>query len=255
MESDFYIFFAIFAAAMIYLTYRNGIKKNKKTLKEELSEIVSSHPKPRDEDPFLSQIIEEQEHAKKEADSAIRQLETDYEQRFGEDKALKERLTKFAKDHGLDRALTDLWEQSKHYHAWSQREDWDKYNKYSWKGITGASSRDKDENKNTDTLSFIDHGTSYTLTRIQTPSFIGDNDNVEFSLVEDGTVVFAVKAELTYSEYGESYSIYNISAFKKQGNWASMLTRCQQINELESKKISLHVQNYEADTIKDRFKE
>ena len=161
---------------------------------------------------------------------------------------LKERLSQFARAHELDKALVALWEETKHYPAWSSRGDFDKWNKLHLTDIGGSSEKD------TQSVEFT-HGAQHYKTTERTWSGLDGESYADLSFFEEGNEVFAIGCSLEHGEYGTSYRCLNISALKKRGNWAQVLLEYYGHIKIERNKSSANFKYFRADEIKSRFEE
>lgn len=199
-------------------------------------------------DPFLRQVASEKVRTDAAVTAALQLHERELEKRFADDVKLKERLSQFARVNELDKALIALWEEIKHYPAWSSRDDFDKWNKLHLTDIAGSSEKD------TESVEFM-HGTQrFNVTERSWSGMEGDS-YADFSFFEDGDEVFAIGCSIDYGEYGTSYRCLGISAFKKRGNWAKVLLEYYGRIQVERSKSSAELKYFRADEIKSRFEE
>lgn len=201
------------------------------------------------EDPFLQRIATEKLIVDEEVSQAVSEYERELDERFSDDIKTKERLSRFAKENGLDRALIAVWEEIKHYPAWSQREDFTKWNSLELGGIDGS-----DEGDVKTVIFTTDEGQRFMLSLTRSAGMEGDA-YADFSFSEDGLEVFAIGCSADYEEYGTNYQCHSISAFRKRGNWASILLRLYGRTRIGREKLSAKTQYFSADEIKSRFEE
>lgn len=201
------------------------------------------------DDPFLRKIVTEKLIVDEEVSKAVTEYERELDERFSDDLKIKARLSRFAKENGLDRALIAVWEEIKYYPAWSQREDFSKWNSLELGGIDGLDEGD------VKTVIFVtDEGQRFILSETRSTGMEGDA-YADFSFSEDGVEVFAIGCSADYEEYGVNYQCHTISAFRKRGNWASILLRLYGRTRIGREKLSAKTQYFRADEIKSRFEE
>ncbi|KQV88363.1 hypothetical protein ASC91_16295 [Pelomonas sp. Root1237] len=135
------------------------------------------------------------------------------------------------------------------YPAWSKRDDWQQWNKL---GIDNPSEESQDfKNK---TMHFGYHGTAYSIVTRERDG-IETNTHMDFQLLENGEEVFAISCEVVYDDYMTWYRPVDVKAFKRRGNWASMLVQLFAKKQLESEKSSANFRARMASDIKQRFAE
>lgn len=202
-------------------------------------------------DPFIEEFtrtrLQAEEQAKQEASAYKAKIESE----VASDEKLKQRLTKVAIDNALERALPKLYEEIKHYPAWSQREDWPKYNKLSMSGL-----REEKPEKGSfgdGTVFFTYQGAEYGIHR-RSWSGMESESYVDLTLFENGEDVFGGSYGYEY-DYVASYRFIDLKAFKKRGNWATMLVTLSAKIDLESEKSSADFRAQMASDIKSKFAE
>ena len=180
--------------------------------------------------------------------TAVKQHERELEQRFAEDVKLKERLSQFARAHELDKALIAFWEEIQHYPAWSSRDDFEKWNRLKLTGLGGSSEGD------VKSVKFTRGVQRFKMTERIWSGMEGES-YADFAFFEDDDEVFAIGCSMDYGEYANSYRCFNISAFKKRGNWPAVLLEYYGQIQIEKNKSSADFKYFRADEIKSRFEE
>lgn len=210
---------------------------------------MADDPKsPKTDDPFLVEVAAVKRQSDVQIETATREHERELDTRYSDDIELRDRLSQFAKQHELDRSLVYLWKEIEHYPAWSEREDFEQWNKLKLIGISG--SRDGE----VETVSFSYTGHQYTVSKKSWHGMEGDT-YADFSFLEDGAEVFAIGCSVDYGEYDTSYRCHSVSAFKKRGNWAKVLLQLYSRIQIERNKSSSDMKYFRADEIKARFEE
>jgi len=245
------VFILIVLAACVAYWYSRLAKANKPstTSQPDQEAVAPSEPQCQSSvDPFLQQIASKKARTDAAVSAALQQHEQELEERFADDVRLKGRLTQFARANELDKALVALWEEIEHYPAWSNRDDFDKWNKLHLSGISGSKEKD------TESIEFVQGTQRFKLTQ-RTWSGMEGESYADFSFFEDGDEVFAIECSVDYDEYGTSYRCFNVSAFKKRGNWAKVLLEYYGQIQIAKNKSSAEFKYFRADEIKSRFEE
>ena len=199
-------------------------------------------------EPFLHAVALEKERTDSAINVAQQQYERELETRFADDVKVKERLSKFARDNELDRALTDLWQEVRHYPAWSSRDDFEKWNKLHLTGISGS------KNGEIDFVEFAHGEQRFKVTEKRWYGMEGESYS-DISFFEDSKEVFAVNCSI-HDEYDvDVYSCLGVSAFKKRGNWARVLLEYYAQIQIERNRSSAKLNYFRAEEIKSRFEE
>ena len=199
-------------------------------------------------EPFLHAVALEKERTDSAINVAQQQYERELETRFADDVKVKERLSKFARDNELDRALTDLWQEVRHYPAWSSRDDFEKCNKLHLTGISGS------KNGEIDFVEFAHGEQRFKVTEKRWYGMEGESYS-DISFFEDSKEVFAVNCSI-HDEYDvDVYRCHGVSAFKKRGNWARVLLEYYAQIQIERNQSSAKFKYFRAEEIKSRFEE
>lgn len=204
--------------------------------------------KDKEADPFFAQVQGERIAAEEQARRESKRYRDGIEAQVKDDEALKARLSKFAKDNKLDIALAQLWDAIRYYPAWSKRADFQQYNKLGVTGVGESESEDPD-NK---TVWFTYDGVKYT---IKTRRWTGMEAEPyqDFSLYESDEEVFGIAAEVVYDDYATYYRPVNVKAFKRKGQWATLLVRLFAKLQLESEKGTADLRARMAADISEKF--
>jgi hypothetical protein len=244
------VYAAVFIAVLVWWMWRANNPKKKPGPPPASASTTLGKPRGRDSDPFLSAIDAERLAAEREVLDEENAYKRAIEAQVVDDEKLKARLAKFARDNELDAALTKLWDEIRHYPAWSKRDDWQQWNKL---GIESPS-EEESADLGTKTLHFGYEGTRYS---IATRDWYGmeATSYKDFQLLENGEEVFAISCEVVHDDPLTWYSPLDVKAFKRRGNWASMLVRLSAKNSLESEKSSANFRARRASDIKQRFAE
>lgn len=198
------------------------------------------------EDAFLSQIRTTKAKADADVEAASTQHEQRLKEQFEEDLKLKARLSEFAIDHRLDKALVALWGEIKYLPDYTNRPNYTELNKLNLVGVIGC--KDKD----TQTVEFEHDGVRF---KVFEREWFGSEGEVyvDYSLFENGDLVFGVSCIKVFDEYVDHTRVINIEAFKNLGSWAKMLLKYYVLIEIEQSKSSAALLYYGADEIKDKF--
>lgn len=199
-------------------------------------------------DPFLRRIVLEKARSDARVAAAVQSHKRELEQKFAADVQLKARLSEFARQNGLDAALTALWAEIKNYPAWSTRADFDELNKLCLSEVDGK------RNKHIEEVSFTNEARRYAVSCRAWHSEEGEM-YAAFSFFEDGDEVFAINCSHKYDGYTDYYKCFDVSAFKRRGNWAKALLLWFAQIRVEREKRSVEFGYHGADSIKSRFKE
>ena len=199
-------------------------------------------------DPFLNAVAAKKARSDAVVAAATQEYKHELDGRFSEDLALKERLSKFARANELDKALIALWEEIRHYPAWSSREDFAKWNKLQLTGVSGETNNDFRSVEFT-------HGSQTFKLSERSWSGMEAESYADFSLLENSDEVFAISCSSEYGNYGTDYNCLSISAFKKHGAWANVLLELHALIQIERNKTSAGFGYFRAEEIKSRFKE
>lgn len=249
MSAEFFILIVLVACVAYWYSRRNKDDKPSKSLPPVPQAVAPAAPHSQsDVDPFMQQVASEKAHSDATVSAALQQHERELEEQFADDVRLKERLSQFARTNELDKALIALWEEIKHYPAWSSRGDFEKWNKLHLSGLSGAKEND------IESVEFV-HGTQRFSVTERTWSGVEGESYADFSFLEDGNEVFAIGCSVDYGEYGASYRCLNVSAFKKRGSWAKVLLQYYGQIQIERNKTSAEFKYFRADEIKSRFEE
>ena len=218
-----------------------------KTEKTEPRRLEAPHS-----DDFLADIQVQAEAKAHEVKRALESHKKELEAKYGEDLELKRYLADFARQHRLDLALISLWEEVRHYPAWSKRQDSGQWNKL---GVTDCEGHEGHaDREDVGRVSFILSGIRYEVVQTRRRLFEGDIQ-ADFALSENGTLVFGINTSVDYNDGGADYSCFDVFAFKERGSWARMLLNCWVIREIESGKRSLEARYFKADEIKEKLQE
>lgn len=253
MDDSAWIFTVLLIAGLVYWMWRANNPKKPEVRPEPEGMTFTKGPGPKppepSEDPFLVSIEREREAAERQARDERLAYKKEIEARIGDDEKLKARLTQFAKDNKLDVALSELWDEIRTYPAWSQRQDWDELNRL---GIENPRKDPVDGLKDAP-LRFTYQGTDYLIVPTQ---WNGEDETyMDFQLFENGEEMFATSCIVVYSEYATYYRPLDVKAFKKRGDWASMLIKLFAKKKLESDKRTEGWRAKAASDIKERFSE
>ncbi len=249
MSAEVFILIILIACVAYWYSRREKANKTSTTSQPVPEAIAPSVPQSQpNADPFMEQVASEKARTDAAVSAALQQHERELEERFAADVRLKERLSQFARANELDKALVALWEEIKHYPAWSSRDDFDKWNKLLLSGISGS------EENDTKSIEFMQGTQRFKVTQRTWSGMEGDS-YADFSFFEDGDQVFGISCSVDYEEYGTSYRCFDVSAFKKRGNWAKVLLQYYGQIQIAQNKSSAEFKYFRADEIKSRFKE
>lgn len=247
------IFSALFVAALVWWMWRVNNPKKKPAPKPEPEGMTFTKGpgKPaQGTDPFLAAVQAERLAVERESQDQAIAYKTTVEAQVADDESLKARLTQFARENRLDTALAQLWDEVSHYPTWSKRADWQQWNKL---GITNPREEECKDYKNK-TIHFEYGGTSYSIVTRQWDG-MDQTAFQDFQLLENGEEVFAITCETMYSDYVSWNRPVDVKAFKKRGNWASMLIQLIAKKNLQSEKEHADMRARMAGDIKQRFAE
>ncbi len=247
------IYATLFIAVLVWWMWRaNNPKKKPGPQSEPEGMTFTKGPgePAQDTDPYLEAIQTERLAAEREARNEGNAYREAVEAQVSDDERLKARLAKFAKDNQLDTALAQLWDEMRNYPAWSKRDDWQQWNKL---GIENPSEEEFQDFRNK-TMHFGYQGTQYSIVTRQWDG-METSTYQDFQLLENGEEVFAISCEVVYDDYMTWYRPIDVKAFKKRGNWASMLVHLFAKKNLESEKGSADLRARMASDIKQRFAE
>ena len=249
MSAELFVLLILIAGtAYWYLQKKNSDKKTVPPCQP--FELATESPKRDLEeiDPFLHSVSLEKKCTYYAINNARRQYESELETRFADDVKLKERLSQFAREHELDKALTSLWSEIRHYPAWSSRDDLGKWNKLNLTGIAGSKDGD------VESVEFAHGDQRFKIAEKQWYGMEGGSYS-DISLFEDSEEVFSVSCTI-HGEYDtDVYRCNSVSAFKKRGNWARVLLEYYAYIQIERNKLSAKLKYFRADEIKSRFEE
>jgi hypothetical protein len=167
-------------------------------------------------DHFSDEIARERARILEVVAAATERYESELAERFADDLRVKQRLSDFARANNLDSALTALWNEIKHYPAWSQRDDFDKWNTLNLSGIAGTKADD------TEAVEFVHDDRRFGVVR----RMWSGEDNAsyaDFTLIENDEEVFAISCAVEDDGYRTRYACFDIRGFKKRGVWAKVL--------------------------------
>jgi len=245
------IYAAVFVAVLVWWMWRANNPKKKPDRQPDPEHMSSARGlgKPvQDSDPFLDALQAERLAAELGARDEASAHKKRIEAQVSDDEKLKARLAKFAKDNQLDTALAQLWDEMRNYPAWAKRDDWQQWNKL---GIENPSEDELQDFRNR-AIHFSYRGTRYC---IHTRQWYGmDTAYMDFVLMESDEEVFAICCEVVDDDM-TWYRPVDVKAFKKRGNWASMLVQLFAKKNLESEKDSANIRAKMASDIKQRFAE
>ena len=66
----------------------------------------------------------------------------------------------------------------------------------------------------------------------------------DFAFFEDDDEVFAIVCSIDYGEYVNSYSCLKISAFKKSGNWPTVLLEYYEQIQIEQNRLVTQMRSF-----------
>lgn len=187
-------------------------------------------------DPFLDSIEAERLTAERVSLDGANEYKKAVEAQVSDAETLKAKLAKFARDNRLDDALVELWGV-----------------KYKWNtlGIENSSEEKSDDFKNK-TARFTYQGTQYSIV---SRSWSGEEDSyMDFQLFENAEEVFAISCAVVFGDITR-YRPLDVTAFKRHGNWASMLIQLIAKKNLEDEKFWADLRAKNASEIKKRFAE
>lgn len=235
---------ALIAAVGAFLWANRPRKKEPQKPMEPLI-VATPAPTPAP-DAFLAEV----EAARKEADARVsasaKKVKDDLEARFAGDVQLKARLSAFAKQQRLDAALIELWDHIKHFPAWMQRDDFSQYNTLKLLGLSGES-----QSIDFSRVEFDYEGQRFKIEGRRSTGY--DSSSVDVIFFEDGDEVFALAASEGDPDEGERYSVFDIRAFRKAGNWAKVLLDLDARLRIHREKSIAEMGYFRADEIKERF--
>lgn len=248
MTTETFLLFVLAAGAAFWYWQKNKPNVTSAPHKTEEPPYQSPIRESEEIDPFLQAITLEKERADSAIKDARNQHEHELETRFANDVKLKERLSKFARDNKLDSALSDLWNEIRHYPAWSSRDDFDKWNKLHLAGISGSKEGD------TESVEFSHGNQSFKLTERRWYGHDGERYS-DMSLFEDSEEVFAISCSIHDKYDVDAYSCHDIAAFRKRGNWPQVILGYYAQIQIERHKLTDGFKYFRADEIKSRFEE
>ncbi len=108
-------------------------------------------------------------------------------------------------------------------------------------------------NRRKDFLCFSDGESRFQIIRTL-GNLTPEENTADFRLVENGKLVFGVKALHRLDEFGDSYSILDIYAMVREGRWALSLIDCHKRIESCYIKSEIESRFFGADVIKYKFK-
>lgn len=208
------------------------------------------------DDPFLAAIKAENEKAQYAIQSAEKEVSERYLAMYGKDIALCKHLTAFAFEQGLDQALVEVWSIATCEPFWNKSEctDWQRFD---WKCYFSQDRYTPGDwscgNRSKDFLRFSDGESRYQIARTL-GNLTPEESTADFSLTENGKLVFGVKALHRTGELGDDYSILDIYAMVRKGRWALSLIDCYRVIQIEELKVDVQHRFLGADVIKHKFK-
>jgi|LauGreDrversion4_2_1035121.scaffolds.fasta_scaffold07745_12 hypothetical protein len=252
MDFEVLFYTALILAPLGWLMWRANNPKKKPEPHSEPEGITFTkgpgQPAP-DADPFLDAVEAERTAAERRLRLEQEAYRKAIEAQVLDDEHLKTKLTKFAQENKLDIAIAELWDEMHHYPTWAKRTDWPETNTL---GIENPREDDAPDFRDKP-LHFAYQETDYTIVPRKW-SGMEDGSYMDFQLMENGEEVFAVTCAYEY-DYVATYRPISVNAFKKRGNWASMLIQLFAKMKFESEKRSADWRAKAASDIKERFSE
>jgi hypothetical protein len=201
-------------------------------------------------DPFLDAIEAERLNMEQKAKEEQEVYAKAIEAKVLDDEKLKSRLTKFAQENKLDTALVEVWEEMRSYPAWYDMPSWPELNRM---GVENP--REEPGKKFSEMiLHFTYLGSEYRIAPRELDSSEDDTSYIDLQLLENGEEVFAITCKVFF-DYMTLYRPIDVKAFKKRGNWASMLVQLLAKKKLLSEKSRADWRATAARDIKKRFAE
>lgn len=145
-----------------------------------------------------------------------------------------------------------LWEEVKSYPTYAKSERWERLNKLGVTSCTG--SREKTNGSDVQTVSFTVSDITYELVKTEHVSLDGDEAFADFGLYENGVLVFGVNTGIDW-DFDQTYRCYDIFAFKKGGNWATLLLDVRTRREIDKGNRRSALDNFGVDKIEGNFLE
>jgi len=233
------VFGVVIVAVLIWWLWSSRNVRKKTERQSELESIpsgrVTGTPAQRT-DPFLDSIQAERLKAERVSLAEANEYKTAVEAQVSDAQALKAKLGKFARDNRLDEALVELWDA-----------------KYKWNtlGIEKSREEKSDDFRNM-TVRFSYQGTEYSVV---SRSWSEEEDSyIDFQLFEDAEEVFSVSCAVVFGDITR-YRPLDVTAFKRRGNWASMLIQLIIKKNMEDEKFWVDLKVKNALEIKKRFAE
>lgn len=239
VESIGYILAFAVLSVVGYEVYRHfrRVKVNNSTIESRYAQ-----------DPFMQQVASEKARIDKNVSAARRQHERELEKQFANDVQIKERLSQFTKDMELDQALIALWEEKRLGRKdLSQDLDFETWNRLQMSGISGRKEKD------TESIEFMQGTQHFKVTKRDEMGLEGEYWTT-FSLWEADVEVFSISCSVNPDGYHNNYSCFDVSAFRKQGNWVKVLLEYYEKVRIEQAKVA-DFKYWGVDKIKSRFKE
>lgn len=249
---NFFSWVIIIVVALVLLSKLNKTKTNSehKSSDANNSNAGDNNAKNIDEnfnDEFLDKISKQKEKSENEVKKATEAHTIEMSKKYSNDLKLKETLSKFAKDHELDQALIALWEEIQYYNPN------DKKNQTLLLNIYNIHQKGKDYKDKQ--ISFQWNNVNYTIQYYESSSFISDDPNVDFTLLENDEEKFKINTSHSYTELSNTYYCFGIDTFKKSGNWAEFLLYVWKQLKIKDKNMHEDFKYIGAEDIKKKFEE
>lgn len=249
------IFWILLVIALgVWLLRRSNNKNNSNNLVD-TSTAVNKLEKTTKQPDFFAKIQNHSTDITKTIKNEIDVYENELNKKFSDDLEKKKRLSKFAQDNKLDEALIAIWNEIKYYPNWSNSEDFQSRNKLMISDCIG--SKESKNNEKIEIVQFIWEKKPYEIKYIEKKIYLPDDNetNAYFILSEENEEVFSIKTRINYNDYGNSYNCFDISCFKKQGEWYRFLLNSFKVITIQKEKWRVESKYYGAGKIKNNFKD
>lgn len=210
----------------------NEIADNEKNTNEEFN------------DEFLNKINKQKVELEEEVKRETKAHQVEMHKKYSDDLKLKEALSKFATDHELDQALIALWEEVKYY---------GQYDKNSQLLLELENIQNKGEDHKDKQISFTWKNDKFTIKYHKSSSFVSNDENIDFTLTENGEDKFKINTSHPFTEFGDTYNCFSIDMFKKNGNWADFLLYAWRWLKIKNSNMHEDFKYIGAEEIKKKF--
>jgi len=209
--------------------------------------LTDSHP-----DKYLIDIEDHINKVNSEIKNTLEHHKTAFDKTHGETLKKKKQLSEFAEKYHLDKILINIWTEIKYYPIRMKQTNFGNYNILNVLNCT-LENESKGKNK-LEKISFVWSDRNYQIIYEDTYSYLPDNDEyADFSLLEEGEVVFKITTRIIHEEYGTRYPTFSIETFKKYGQWYIFLLESHKNLEIRNCQKSLTFKIQDVEKIKENF--